>query len=101
MGKKDRGNGLCSGFSIASLVFSIMGFLTGWLAFGVLLDFLGIVLGVIAVIVGRKKNASCGLAIAGIIIGVLGAGLMFMIAYFPAIWQYFNPPTPMELPWEH
>lgn len=91
-------DGLCTGLSIASLVVSILGFLTGWLTFGVFFDFIGVILGIIAVIIARKKNAPAGIAIAGIIIGALGAVLMFLIWYLPTIWQHFNPPAPAELP---
>ena len=94
MDGQKRRDGLCSGLSITSLFLSILGFLTGWLGFGIFLDCLGVVFGVIAIIIGKKRNALCGMAVAGIIVGVLGAGLMF----FLKVYQHFNPPAPMELP---
>ena len=83
MDGQKRRDGLCSGLSITSLFLSILGFLTGWLGFGIFLDCLGIVFGVIAIIIGKKRNAPCGMAVAGIIVGVLGAGLMLFLMYFP------------------
>ena len=79
MDGQKRRDGLCSGLSITSLFLSILGFLTGWLGFGIFLDCLGVVFGVI-------------------IVGVLGEGLMFFLMYFPKVYQHFNPPAPMELP---
>lgn len=98
MDNQKNKDGLCSGLSITSLVLSILGFLTGWLGLGIFLDCLGIVFGVIAIITGKKRNAPCGMAVAGIIVGVLGAGLMLFLMYFPKVYQHFNPPAPMELP---
>ena len=98
MNGQKKNYGLCSGLSITSLFLSILGFLTGWLGFGMFLDCLGVVFGVIAIITGKKRNAPCGMAVAGIIVGVLGAGLMLFLMYFPKVYQYFNPPDPMELP---
>lgn len=98
MDGQKRRDGLCSGLSITSLFLSILGFLTGWLGFVIFLDCLGVVFGVIAIIIGKKRNALCGMAVAGIIVGVLGAGLMFFLMYFPKVYQHFNPPAPMELP---
>lgn len=94
----NKNNGMHSGLSIASLVLSIIGFLTGWLGVGVFFDFLGIVLGIMAIIIARKQNTSCGIAIAGVVIGILGAGLMLLLKYLPVIWQYFHPQSPSELP---
>lgn len=98
MNGQKKKDGLCSGLSITSLFLSVLGFLTGWLGFGTFLDCLGIIFGVIAIIISKKRNAPCGMAVAGIIVGALGAGLMFFLMYFPKVYQYFNPPAPMELP---
>lgn len=93
-----KNTGSYSGLSIASLVLSIIGFLTGWLGFGVFFDCLGILLGIVAIIIAKKQNAPCGLAMAGVILGGLGAGLMFLLKYAPVLWQHFHPSSPMELP---
>ena len=37
MDNQKKKDGLCNGLSITSLVLSILGFLTGWLAFGLML----------------------------------------------------------------
>ena len=74
-----KGNSLCNGLSITALVLSIVGFLTGWLGFGLFFDFLGVILGVIATVIGKKKNKPCGIAIAGIIVGAVGLGTMTLI----------------------
>lgn len=66
--------------------------------FGIFLDCLGIIFGIIAIIIGKKRNVPCGMAVAGIIVGVLGAGIMLFLMYFPQVYQHFNPPDPMELP---
>ena len=55
MDGQKRRDGLCSGLSITSLFLSILGFLTGWLGFGIFLDCLGVVFGVIAIIIGKKR----------------------------------------------
>ena len=88
MDGQKRPDGLCSGLSITSLFLSILGFLTGWLGFGMFLDCLGVVFGVIAIITGKKRNAPCGMAVAGIIVGVLGAGLMLFLMYFPTVTSF-------------
>lgn len=98
MNAQKRNDGLSSGLCITSLFLSILGFLTGWLGFGTFLDCLGIIFGVVAIIIGKKRNAPCGMAVAGIVVGGLGAGLMFFLEYFPKVYQHFNPPAPMELP---
>lgn len=98
MNDQKKNDGLCSGLSITSLFLSILGFLTGWLGFGIFLDCLGIIFGIIAIIIGKKRNVPCGMAVAGIIVGVLGAGIMLFLMYFPQVYQHFNPPDPMELP---
>lgn len=94
----NKNSGIHSGLAITSLVLSIIGFLTGWLGLGVFFDLLGIVLGIIAIIIARKQNAACGIAIAGVVIGILGAGSMLLLKYLPVIWQHFNPTSPSELP---
>lgn len=93
-----KGTGMYSGLSIASLVLSITGFLTGWLGFGVFFDCLGIILGIIALIIAKKQKLACGTAVTGILIGALGAGLMFLLRYLPVIWRHFRPSAPLELP---
>lgn len=101
MDNQKKKDGLCNGLSITSLVLSILGFLTGWLAFGLFFDVLGIIFGIIAIIIGKKRNVSCGMAIAGIIIGALGFGLMLFLEHGPEIYQHFkpnNPSLPKELP---
>lgn len=98
MDNQKKKDGLCNGLSITSLVLSILGFLTGWLVFGIFFDILGIIFGIIAIIIGKKRNVSCGMAIAGIVIGALGLGLMLILEYAPKIYQHFNPRAPMELP---
>ena len=62
---KKKGNG----FGIASLVLGILGFLTGFIAIGILFDIIAIVLGLIAIINKRQKS---GLGIAGSILGFVG-----------------------------
>lgn len=52
----------------------------------------------VPIIIGKKRNVPCGMAVAGIIVGVLGAGIMLFLMYFPQVYQHFNPPDPMELP---
>lgn len=96
MNDQKKCDGLCSGLSITSLFLSILGFLTGWLGFGIFLDCLAIIFGVIAIIVSKKRNLPCGMAVAGIIVGALGAGLMFFLMYFPKVYQHINPSAPME-----
>ena len=65
-----------NGLGIASLTLGIVGFLTGFLGIGILLDIISIILGIVAI--SSKKHKS-GLGIAGLIIASVGLILMLLI----------------------
>ena len=68
------------GLAIASLVLGILGFLTGFIGIGILLGLVAVVLGVIVLV---KHHAGKGMAIAGLITGglaVVFGGLFFLIS---------------------
>lgn len=68
------------GLAITSLVFGILGFLTGFLGIGILLGLVAVILGVIAL---AKHSAGKGMAIAGLITGglaLLFGGIIFAIS---------------------
>ena len=59
-----------SGIGIAALVFSIIGFMTGFIIIGIFFDIIAVILAIIALLVSTKKHTSKGLPIASIIIAV-------------------------------
>lgn len=63
-----------SGFAIASLILGIFSILLGWVPFfGWILVILAIVFGILALInIDKGLNSGRGLAIAGLILGVIG-----------------------------
>lgn len=71
-------NQLSNGFGIASLVLSILGFLTAFLIFGIFLDIFAIILGIISILIKKQKS---GFGLAGIIISVISMLLTILIFY--------------------
>ncbi len=67
---------LKNGLGIASLVLGIIGFLTGFIFIGIILDLIAIVLGIVAIVNKNYKNA---LAIAGTVIAVIGLILTLFV----------------------
>lgn len=65
-----------NGLGIISLILGIVGFLTGFIGIGILLDIIAIILGFIAIV--SKKHKS-GLGIAGLIISSIGLLLMILV----------------------
>jgi len=66
-----------NGLAVASLVTGILAFLTGWFFLGLFLGIAAVILGAI----GLKKPGGKGMSIAGIVTGALGAlsGLLFSV----------------------
>lgn len=69
-------NNLSNGLGIASFVLAILGFLTAFIVIGILLDIIAIILGVIAIASKKQKS---GLGIAGVIIATISILLMIFI----------------------
>lgn len=68
------------GLGVACFVLSIIGFLTGMIAIGLVFDVIAIILGIIAIVNKKQKK---GLAIAGLIIALTGFLIMkFLISVF-------------------
>lgn len=67
-----------NGFGIAALVLGIVGFITGFLGIGILLDILAIIFGIIAICSKKQKS---GLGIAGLVVGSVGLLLMILIGW--------------------
>lgn len=65
-----------TGLGITALVLSIFGFLLGWIGIGLLLDFIAIILAIIAL---AKKNNKNGMPIAAMIISILGIAFTLII----------------------
>ena len=63
-----HGQGGTNGLAVTSLVLSIIGFLTGFIFIGIVLDIIAIILGII----GMRKSTGKGMAIAGVVIGAIG-----------------------------
>ena len=62
-----------SALAIASLILGVVGLLSGWLVFGGVLGLVGVILGIVALVKVKKGTASGkGMAIGGIVTGVLG-----------------------------
>jgi hypothetical protein len=69
-----------NGLAIASLVLGIIGFLTGFFGIGILLGLVAVVLGIISLV---KHHGGKGMAIAGLILGAIAfvfGGFFFLIA---------------------
>jgi hypothetical protein len=67
-----------NGLGVAGFVTGLLGLLFCWVPFlGVLLALLGVILGGVGIATGKKKGAPTGLAIAGLVLGI--------IALIPAI----------------
>jgi hypothetical protein len=71
-GNDPSGHGTSNGVGTAALVVGVLALLTSWLVFGGLLGLVAIVLGVIGLgKVKRREASNKGMAIAGIVLGVL------------------------------
>ena len=67
-----------NGLGVAGFVTGLLGLIFCWVpALGVLLAVLGVILGGVGIATGKKKGAPTGLAIAGLVLGI--------IALIPAI----------------
>ncbi|MGY1618374.1 hypothetical protein ACI797_16665 [Geodermatophilus sp. SYSU D00691] len=67
-----------NGLGVAGFVTGLLGLIFCWVpALGILLAVLGVILGGVGIATGKKKGAPTGLAIAGLVLGV--------IALIPAI----------------
>ena len=73
-----------NGLGITALVLSIIGFWTGWLGIGVLLDVLAIILGVFAIVKAKKSNANKGFSIAGVITATVSLIMMLVLFILPS-----------------
>lgn len=71
-----QNNGEKNTLGMLSLIFGIIGFLTAFIAIGILFDIAAIILGIIALV---KKNHKKGLGIAGIVIASISLILMLII----------------------
>lgn len=65
--------------SILAFILSIIGFMTAWLKFGIILDIIAIVLGIIVLSKSKNKPIKRGLPIAGVIIAALSLIFMLLI----------------------
>lgn len=73
-------SGGSKGLAITSLVLGIIGFLTAFMGLGILLGLVAIILGIIALV---KHHGGKGMAIAGLILGVVTfvfGGFFFLLA---------------------
>lgn len=68
-----------SGFGIAALILSIVGFMTGFLQIGIVFDLIAIVLAIMTFKTARKKPTKTGLATAGCVIAVTSIGLCIFL----------------------
>ena len=68
-----------SGIGIAALVFSIVGFMTGFIGVGILFDVIAIILAIIALVKSKRTSTKTGLSIAGLIIAGISLILMTFI----------------------
>ncbi len=75
-----------SGIGIAVLIFSIIGFLTGFMGIGILFDIVAVILAIIALIKSKRTPTKTGLSIAGLIIA--GTSLILMTFTFGS--SYIN-----------
>ena len=73
-----------NGLDITALVLAVIGFLTGWIGIGVLLDVIAIILGIIALIKAKRTNKKRGLSTAGIIIAAVSL-LIMLILLMPSL----------------
>ncbi len=78
---------LSSSLGVASLIVGIVGFLTGFIVIGILFDVIAIVLAIIALNSKKSKN---GLAVAGMIIAIIGlASTILFFTLFRAVAEEF------------
>ena len=73
-----------SGLAVAALVLSILGFLTGFLLIGMVLDVVAIVLGVLVFRKARKTPTKTGMALAGIIVAAFSL-VLCLIIFLPGL----------------
>ena len=85
-----------SGLSIAALILAILGFLTGFLGIGLVLDVIAIVLAVLVFIQAKKKPIKTGMATGGLIVAVLSI-LLCGVLLGPALWSELNKPSQEEM----
>jgi len=83
------GGGHRNGMGIAALILGILGLLTSWLLFGGLFGLLAIVLGFVGLGRVRRGEASNrGMAITGIVLGLLSVAVAVLIgALVGAVWD--------------
>lgn len=80
-----------SGLSVAALVLSILGFLTGFLGIGMILDVIAIVLAIVVLVKARKKPLKKGMAIAGLLVSIISLVLCAVIILPTALGGLFMP----------
>jgi hypothetical protein len=66
-------------FGITSVVLGIIGFLTGFIAIGIIFDILAIIFGLIAIISNKQKS---GLGIAGLTIAIISIIILMLLLAF-------------------
>src|SRR4051794_26223857 len=77
-----------NGVGVAGFVTGLVGLVLCWIPFlGFLLAGTGVVLSGVGISQGRKTGASTGLAIAGLVCGIIGAipGLLVLVAFLSAV----------------
>lgn len=85
-----------SGLGIAALVLSIIGFLTGFLGFGLVLDVIAIVLAVLVLVKAKKQPIKTGTATGGLIVAILSIVLCGIILG-PSLMKELNVPSESEM----
>ena len=61
-----------NGLGVAGFVTGLLGLIFCWVpAFGVVLALLGVILGGVGIATGRKKGAPIGLAVSGLVLGIV------------------------------
>ena len=85
-----------SGLGIAALVLSIIGFLTGFLGFGLVLDVIAIVLAALVLVKAKKQPIKTGTATGGLIVAILSIVLCGVILG-PGLMKELNVPAESEM----
>lgn len=85
-----------SALGIAALILSILGFLTGFMGIGLVLDVIAIVLAVRVFVQAKKKPIKTGMATGGLVVAVLSI-LLCGVLLGPALWSELNKPSQEEM----